>query len=452
MRILPTLIRGILPAFVAACAPALTAQLSLTTAVDLALKNNPKVKIAQDDVAKAIAVLQEAHAVYIPSASAGAAIGQAYGYSTQPPTLFQGIAQSVIYNPSQFAYTRSARAGLEAAQQSLAEAQQAVAEDVALTYAALVKDAQREAALHQENQLAQRLVQLVQERLDAGRDTMLDLTQAKLTLAQNNLALLHAENDTRNDEAHFTSITGTPAVPLPATAVFPPIDISADFKAGAANLPPGIAAAFDSARARTEQAKGDAHFLYRPVVSLVVQYSRYATFTQSFQTINEEYQYSQANPNHTSIGANSQVYGVQVNIPLFDRGRQAKARETAADAAHLLHDAENLQRIAIEGQGRIANSLKELRARMEVATLDQQYSQLQLDALLVELSRPPLPGRPPLSPKDEQNSRIGEREKYLTLVDTTFQMRQLEINLLRQTGRLDQWLRSAVNYNPTAIP
>jgi outer membrane protein TolC len=440
---LRTLTRGVLPALVAACAPALTAQLSVTTAVELALKNNPKVKVAQDDVAKATAVLQEAHSVYIPSASAGAAIGQAYGYSPYPPTLFQGSAQSVIYNSSQFAYTRSARAGLEAAQQSLADARDAVAEDVAVTYAALVKDAQREAALHEENQLAQRLVTIVQERLDAGRDTKLDLTQAKLTLAQNNLAIIHAENDTRNDESHFTAITGTPAVPLPATAVFPPIDIPADFTPGTANLSPGIIAAFDNARARQEQARGDARFLYRPVVSLIVQYSRYATFTQSFQNINQEYEFSQANPTHKSIGANSQVYGVSISIPLFDRTRQAKARETAADAAHLEHEAESLQRIAIEGQSKISNSIKELRARMEVATLDQQYSQLQLDALLVELSRPPLPGRPPLSPKDEQTSRISEREKYLTLIDTTFQMQQLEINLLRQTGKLDQWLRSS---------
>lgn len=439
-------IRGILPVLAAAiCTPALMAQLSLTTSVDLAVKNSPKVKVAQDDLAKAIAVMQESKAVYIPSIGVGAAIGQAYGYSPYPPTLFQGNAQSLIYNPSQFAYIRSARAGLEAAQQSLDDARQAVAEDVALTYAALVKDAQREAALQDEHRLAQRLVTLVQERFDAGRDTAIDLTQAKLTEKQNELALLHAQNDTSNDKAHFTMLTGTPAVPLSEKAEFPPIEIPADFAPSPESLPPGIAAAFDSARAKQEQAKGDSRFLYRPVISLAIQYSRYATFTQSFQNI-------KAAANGNELSANSQVYGIQVNIPLFDRTRQAKARETTADAAHLQHDAEGMQRIALDGQVKISNSIKELRARMEVATLDQQLSQLQLDALSVELSRPPLPGRPPLSPKDEQTSRIGEREKYLALVDTTFQMRQLEINLLRQTGKLEQWLRSAVTATPSPTP
>ena len=318
-----------------------------------------------------------------------------------------------------------------------------MAEDVALTYAALVKDGQREAALRDENRIAQRLVTIVQERVDAGRDTAIDLTQTKLTLKQNELALLHAQNDTRNDQAHFTMLTGTPAVPLGEKADFPPIEIPADFTPAAANLSPGIAAAFDNARARLEQAQGDAHFLYRPNIALVVQYNRYATFTASFQNLRSQY---------PDIGSSDTLVGVTVDIPLFDRARQAKARESAADAAHLQHDAESLQRIALDGQVKISNTIKELRLRMEVATLDQQLSQQQLDALLVELNRPPLPGRPPLTPKDEQTSRMGEREKYLALVDTTFQMRQLEINLLRQTGRLDQWLHSALTATPSPTP
>ena len=64
------------------------AQLSLSTAVDLALRGNPRIQGAEADVAKARAQLAEAHDAYVPSINAGAAVGQSYGYSPYPPTLF----------------------------------------------------------------------------------------------------------------------------------------------------------------------------------------------------------------------------------------------------------------------------------------------------------------------------------------------------------------------------
>jgi outer membrane protein TolC len=429
-----------------ACALPVNAQISLTTAVTLALKNSPKVKMAADDLAKAIATLQETHDVYLPSASAGAGLGQAYGYSPYPPTLFTGEAHSLAYSSSQFSYTRSARAGLGAAELSLKDARDAVTEDVALTYVALLKNAQREDALHQQIGFAQRLVAIVQDRFDAGRDTGIDLTQSKLTLAQLNLSLIRAEDDTLNDQAHLGMLISLPATALQTDGSFPAITIPDNFAPGHDTLSAGVAAAFETAQARQEQARGDSHFLYRPVIQFIVQYNRYATFTQSFQNIQKEYQ---ATTPGGSISANSQVYGIKIDIPLFDKGRQAKARESAADAAHAQHNAEDLQQLAIDGQIKLTHSIRELHARMDVATLDQQLSQQQLDALVTELSRPPLPGRPPLTPKDEQNSRIAERERFLSLIDTTFQLRQLEINLLRQTGRLDEWLRTAISATPT---
>jgi outer membrane protein TolC len=429
----------LLLAVLSAAALPLHAQISLTTAVTLALKTSPKVKMAADDLAKAIATLQDAHDVYLPAVSAGAGIGQAYGYSPYPPTLFTGEARSLVYNSGQFSYIRSARVGVDAAQLSLQDARAAVAEDVALTYAALVKDADREAALQQQIGFAHRLVAIVQDRFDAGRDTAIDVTQAKLTLAQLNLTLIRTEDDTLNDQAHMALITGLPTGPFHPDPL-PPITIPDNFTPGQNTLSAGVAAAFDTARARQEQARGDSHFLYRPLISLVVQYNRYATFTNSFQNLRTQY------PN---IGSSDTLIGVTISIPLFDKDRQAKARETAADASHAQHDAENIQQLAIDGEVKLSHSIGELNARMEVATLDQQLSQLQLDALVTELSRPPIAGRPPLSPKDEQTSRIGERDRYLNLIDTTFQLRQLEINLLRQTGRLDEWIRTSVSTAPT---
>ena len=50
-----------------------------------------------------------------------------------------------------------------------------------------------------------------------------------------------------------------------------------------------------------------------------------------------------------------------------------------------------------------------------------------------------------MTPKDEQNARISEREKYLGVVDAGYQLGQAEIHLLRQTGELLPWLKSAAS-------
>ena len=77
------------------------AQISLVTAVDLALRNNPRVLGARDEVRRSRAQLAETHDAYIPNASFGSNIGQAYGYLPYPPTLFSGNAGSLVYSGSQ---------------------------------------------------------------------------------------------------------------------------------------------------------------------------------------------------------------------------------------------------------------------------------------------------------------------------------------------------------------
>src|ERR1035438_4032635 len=135
-----------LPIFALALAMVVTpalparAQISLTTAVDLALHSNPRVQGAQADVAKARAQLSEMHDVYVPAITAGAGLGQAYGYLPSPPTLFTVNAGSVVFSASQGFYIRSARAGLNAAQLALEDVRETVALDTALAFIAVGHD------------------------------------------------------------------------------------------------------------------------------------------------------------------------------------------------------------------------------------------------------------------------------------------------------------------------
>jgi outer membrane protein TolC len=310
-----------------------------------------------------------------------------------------------------------------------------------LTFVALDHDQQREAVIEQQTQYAATLLNIVQERFDAGRDTQVDLTEARLAAAQLRLGLLRAQDDTANDRDHLGHLIGLPSIGIHADGGFPSAPPSTDNSSqgsGPANA--GVASAFANASAKMLQARGDARYLYRPQINSVVQYQRYASFTNSFKQLKDLNQ---------TIGSNEAALGVQITIPVFDKFHQAKARETAADAAHALHEAENSQIQVLDNQSRLRHSVAELQLRAEVAGLEQELSQQQLDVLRVQLQAGN-PNGPQMSPKDEQNARIAERNKYLTVVDTSFQLHQAEINLLRQQGRLEDWLKSATLTPPPA--
>ena len=151
------------------------AQISLSTAVDLALRDNPRVQAAQADVDKARAQLSEAHDVYVPSINAGAAVGQSYGYSPYPPTLFTVTGGGLVLSASQSSYIRSARAGVDAAQLAFDDVRESVAEDTALAFLTLEYDQQREQVVGQQEGFSKTLVTIVLERVDAGQDTAIEL-------------------------------------------------------------------------------------------------------------------------------------------------------------------------------------------------------------------------------------------------------------------------------------
>jgi hypothetical protein len=223
-----------------------------------------------------------------------------------------------------------------------------------------------------------------------------------------------------------------PSTPVPATeAGTAPVS-------GYANA--AVASAFATAAARQQQALGDARFHW-PQINLVAQYNRYATFTDSFAALQKLNTLSNG---QTTLKADEGAFGVQIVFPILDKGHAAKARQSAAEATRALSDAQNAQLDALDGQARLRHSIAELEAQAEVASLQQQYAQEQLDIVNLEIqSGTGNPDAPQMSPKDAEKARIAERDKYLAVIDAGFQLRQAEIQLLRQTGNLETWLNSA---------
>jgi outer membrane protein TolC len=425
-------------AFASAVVPA-CAQISFTTAIDLALKSNPKVLMGQADVDKARAALQQLRDAYIPAVVGGSGLGPpSYGFPLGQPSIFNLTAQSLVFSYSQRDYLRAAQASLDAATLALKDLREGVEEDTAVTYLALDRDVRRQAALRQQQEFADRLVGIVKERLDAGQDTPIDLTTSRLTAAQIRLARLRAEDETSTDQAHLARLIGLPAQGLGTTdnsvPSFP--STSTDLTVTTLVTSPAVDSAYAVARSKREIAFGEARYLWRPQITFDAQYSRFAKFN------NLQDYYFRFQQNNAAVG-------LQITLPVFDAAHRAKAREASADAAHAQHEADSIRDQFFDSRLRASHTVSELSVRAEIATLDQQLAQQQLDILMVQLKdgNGNLSG-PQMSPKDEQSSRIAEREKFVAVLNANFESQQAEIGLMRTSGQLEAWLTSALQAQP----
>jgi len=412
------------------------AQISLSSAVDLAEKNSPAVRGAVANLQKATAAWQESKDAYIPNFVVGLSPGYAYGFPLGYPSFFNANASSLVLSWSQKDYIRAARQAVNGASLSLKDAQQQVALDVALDYVELDYDLKAIAALEEENGYAGSLVQIEQERVQAGVDARRSQLEAELTAAQVEEKRFHLENDAEAMRQKLAHLTGLPALGLttinnsipaaPAADSFAPIDAQI-----IANNP-AVSAAYANAKSKWYVSLADEKQNYRPLAAFGAQYSLFEK-TPGYTEYFPHFQY------------NNVELGVQITFPFFDATRRARARESAADAAHAGADADAALNILSEQAATLRGSLRELAAQQKVAQVQSEIAQADLEAVVTELNNGTgTPNGAPVTPAQAQKARIEERQDYAQVLEANFTLMKVELNLLRTTGQLETWVRSAL--------
>jgi outer membrane protein TolC len=418
------------------------AQISLSSAVDLALHNDPTVKMAQSDVDKAQASRMEARDAYFPTLGVGGGVGEGLGVPLDVPQVFTVASHSLLFNFSQRDYMRAADAGLRAANLALLEAHDGVAEDVVLTYVRLNNAEQREAAMGQEFGDATRLVAIVQDRLNAGQDNRIDLLKARQTAAQVHLAQLQTQDDVANFTDHLTRLIGLPGTRLATVASSIPAMPSLDTPIRLEPDSYGIQSAFANASSKQEQAFGDARWRLRPQLSFGFNYSRISTAFTNYTVYYPGFNKPGNSDNAVSVG-------IQLQIPILDQQRSARARESADDAHHALLDAENRRNQFLEGRFKLRHSMAELEAQADLAGIDRDLAQEQLNTVMIQLSANSAGTEThQLSPEDEQHARIAVSTRTVDFLNDQLALTEARVSLMRQTSTLDAWLQAAVNAGP----
>ena len=426
--------------FIAAamCMPlAAHAQVSLYTAVDLALRNSTSVRVATADVQKAEAVVSETRDVYVPSFYVGSGIGYSYGFPVGQPSIWDMTAQSTVLNYSQPDYIRAARSGLRATQLTLKDTRQQVVLDTSLNYILLNKTTDELAALDEEAKYSARLLEIEQQRVDAGVEPRVELTRARLTDARIRLKRLHLADEAvvyRETLAHQTGLPAssfiTDAKSIPAT---PEFRSGGDLNLLIAGANQGVQSAYAAAKSKQYAAFGDNRQEYYPQITFNAQYNRYARYN------NYDLYYKNFQSNNFGVG-------VQITIPLFDMVKRAKTRESAADASRSYAQADMLRDQTEEQALRLQKSLAELALQAEVAALQRDLAQSQLETVLAQLSTGNgQSSSTPLSPRDEQTARIEERQRFEDSLDAEFELTRARLSLLRTVGSVEDWAKSLPN-------
>jgi outer membrane protein TolC len=420
------------------CAAGASAQISLSSAVDLALKNDPRVKMAEAAVQKAQAALDGTRDVYVPNVMANVGYGQGFGVPTGLPTVFSLSSDSLLFNFSQRDNIRSAASGVTSAKLALKNAMNEVEEDVVTTYLNLDTDERSRAALTEESGFAQRLVSIVQDRLDAGQDNRLDLLHAERTEKGIELQRFQIEDDIAVLSDRLSRAIGLPSGTIEVVPGSIPELPTVQAVAGEGDLPDGyeVGAAMANARAKQEFAFGVGRYRLRPQLSLELNYSRIDTAQNSYTTYY---------PGFIGKSENAVSVGIALTLPIYDRHHQDDANEAIAEATRAHFEAEDQRNQFLEGRVKLRHSAMELSTRSDLAEIDRDLAQEQLNVVLAQESGDNASvGPQQVTPKDEENARIAESARTIDLLNAQFQVNQAKINLLRQNGRLDEWLKTAL--------
>jgi len=418
-----------------AVGPAAHGQVSLKTVVDLAQRNSTGVRAAQADVNKAAAVLSESKDAVVPSVSAGTGLPvfPEIGFTGSPPSIWNATVQALIYSIPQKRYIDAARFGLQAARARLKDAREQVALDASTAYLELDAVNQELNEAHQQEQFSTRLAEIEQQRVEAGVDAMSEVLQAKLTAAEIKLKRLHLESRAAVLAKQLAILTGLPegSVQIDHASIPEIPQVHGGPTAGGVY---GVHAARLIAQSKFTLSRGDQESTYLPELRFFMQYNRNTNLLNDVSSFF-------AKP----LPPNNLSSGISIQLPIFDMGRRARAKESAADALRAKVEAEQAEKQNDLAIAELSGSIRELDTQAEIASLKQQIANEQLKTVLTQLEAGNGAGvgpgsQPQASPKAEQLARIDAGQKTEDALDAGFELAKARLNLLRALGHMDDWL------------
>ncbi len=402
--------------------------MTFSRAVDLALEHSGVTGIATLSQWRSQKVYQELRANYIPQMTIGSGLGYAYGF----PLTLEGTAPSVanftstqaLFNPALKQFIRAAKIDWNAGSQEVQDKRNAVILDTALTYAQLEQLSGKIQVLTEAQAAAEKAQFVSEQRLQQGVDSKLELTKSQLLTARIRLRIAEAQGQMDVLREHLSKLVGLPvdsiAVEPGSMPQLPQISQEDDLPARAVANSPVVKQADQKVAAAEARAQGEHKAVNWPTVDVASQYAYLARYN------NYEVYFRNFIPNNFTGGLN-------IRIPVLNSVQKAKAQEADADAMMARKQADLTRNQVGENALKLQRSLRQLAAARDVAKLEWEVAQGELEAVTGRIETGGA------NTRDQANARLDVNDKHAAYLDAEFELCRAELQLLRVTGELENW-------------
>jgi outer membrane protein TolC len=380
------------------------------------------------DEQRAFASYHEARNQYIPQLVVGSGLGKSWGFPLSlegsAPSILNVNSQSAIYNPALQEFVRGAKSDWQASMFQTKEQREQVIQDTVLAYSELNHWEQTLSHLEQEQADAAKMETVVNQRVEAGVDSPAMKNQARLVVARARLRAAEAHGSIDILRNRLAQLTGLPADKIETVTdsipALPEVKQEDDLAAKAVQSSPMVLQAENHAIAEGFRAKGEHRSLWPSIdfaaqYALLAKYNNYEEFYSSFQRHNA-------------------TVGVSIRFPFFNPSQHARAEAADATALHATADAKAAKDRVSDQTLKMQRSVEQLAAAQEVASLEYQISQSNLEALQVRVDAGTA------SVHDMDDARTQANERYHVFQSADFELQRAKIGLLRATGELEAWV------------
>lgn len=417
-----------LPRLCSAADPPDAVPIPFRNAVELALQHSGVMGIAAMNQWHAHQAYEEVRANWIPQLTVGSGLGYSYGFPLtiegSAPSVVNFNSQQTVFNWTLKAYLKAARIQWKAASLDVQDKRDAVILDVALSYAQLNHLTAKISALAEAQRAAEKGEFISQQRLQEGVDSKLELTRSQLLTARIRLRIAEAQGQSDVLRQHLASLTGVqPDAIITDPQSMPNIPVMAqdeDLPSRAVANSLAVKQAHEQTAAAEARAVGEHKATITPTIDLASQYAYLAKFNN----------YDLYFKNYT---ANNLAAGLNIKFPFLNYAQKARAEEAKADALVAGKQEELTRQKVREDALQLQRSLRQLSAARDVAKLEWEVSQGDLEGVKGRIQT----GQANI--RDEQNAELDSDDKHAGYLDAEFELSRAVLQLLRLTGQLENW-------------
>ncbi|HKV61139.1 MAG TPA: TolC family protein [Candidatus Acidoferrum sp.] len=400
--------------------------LTLKRTIELALQNSKEIQVAKIQASVADHAAQITKSQFMPNLYAGSGAGYTYGIPETPggraPSIFNVTYTEQVFNEPLRGQAKEMQEQSKAQKILLEDAKNSVITRTAMAYLELGKVRHSLELLRKEQESAEKILQVTQERQGEGYELPVEVTKAQLTRAQviqRILQLEAREDDLEVFLRYQLGLQETQAIEVTPEELPGEAELAGDnLVAMAMTHNAGLQLAESDVRAKEFRLKGERRG-YLPTLEFVSIYSVLGKFNN----------YSQF---FSAFQRNNFNAGVDVRVPIFSA--QTKA---AIGLAQINFEAAkvNLANKKAELSTDVRQKTRQVRERdaaKEVARLELQLAQQNVAVYQSQF------GEGKLNLRDVEKARLEENEKWMAYLDANFQKQQAQLELLKTAGQLDK--------------